>query len=246
MIRTRLWILSTILFLFGANARAAPPCDVSLQADNSGVGYRMREKGLRCEGTYVAKVSGRVPGKLILVGLTRGQLDLAADRLELRSGLTGQAVFLRGIGIPEKTYYRLDGVIREDGSFIWPLDEVVHRKKLSARDLGLFGFFPTARPDEPVYVPIDVGSDGGTRVRIAGSEVFVNAFWKSGPMQDGRCGPRSADWNQIVDLPTEPDDPLGFDLPDALGTAFCLEVSALPDEGNDWRSGVWKIRRAPR
>lgn len=128
------------LFLFGLHAALADaPCDETLQRVANETGYRLRVSGIRCEGLYVSKVSRS--NDLVLVGLTRGRLDLESkDTLLLKSAIPDQAIHIRAIAIPEKTYYRLDGVISVGKPFIWPLKEVVKRIGLRAEDLALSGF----------------------------------------------------------------------------------------------------------
>jgi hypothetical protein len=98
-------------------ADAAPPCDDHLTpVSDTRTGYHLREPDTRCEGFYKAPVSAAVD--LELVALTRGRLrfDSAANNtLKLSSPVRREAVQLRGIALPDKTYYRLDGLIPAAG-----------------------------------------------------------------------------------------------------------------------------------
>lgn len=98
-------------------AVAAPPCDDHLApVSDPRTGYHLREPNTRCEGFYKAPVSAAAD--LELVSLTRGRLrfdSATIGPLELSSPVRHEAVQLRGIALPDKTYYRLDGLIPAAG-----------------------------------------------------------------------------------------------------------------------------------
>ena len=237
------WKLSLLLLagLSCSLAKAMPlPCDNELKADSNSTGYKVRETGVRCEGFYIAKVSKNARD-LALVALTRGSLHFdSGNTVELKSGLPGRTILIRGVGITEKTYYRLDGIIRRDKSFIWRLDEVVHKRKLRANDIGLTGYYDISGRNERIYVPIGVGSGDDTTIRIVGAERFSKAWWRYTSLTDGACG-KMPEWAPLT-TPEFEDDPMVIILPKTVSLQICLEVTALPTVGNDWRPGRWKIR----
>ncbi len=232
--------LQLLAGLVCGSAAAIPPCDGKLKADSNLTGYTVREKGVRCEGFYIAKVS-KNPRDLALVGLTRGDLDFdSGSRVVLRSSLPGRTISIRGVGMAEKTYYRLDGIIRRGHPFYWQLDDVVKKRKLRANDIGLSGFYESQGRDEQIFVPIDVGVGEKIRVKIIGSELFVEAYWRHSSLTDGKCG-AMAEWSEIKP-PAYESRPLELILSGTIGPELCMEVSARPTKGSGWRTGRWKIK----
>lgn len=233
-----LLILSLGVFCYAVFA--VPPCDEKLRPVSNRTGYGVREVGIRCEGMYVSKVS-RSANSLTLVGLTRGRLDFSAgETMILRSPVSNRRISIQGVGVKEKAYYRLDGVISKGKSFNWPLADVVNERGLQGDDIGLTGYFFDREHEERIFVPVDVGGQGDILLRIIGYGLFSRAFWRHAPMKQGFCGQMST-WIELS--PPEFDDkPFEIILSKTLGSEFCVEVNAEPVSGVGWISGFWKIQ----
>jgi hypothetical protein len=225
-------------------ALAAPPCDDSLEPERDESGYRLRDQPTRCEGFYVSPVAA--PTGLDLVRLLRGRLAAAGDVLNLAAPGLGQPVRVRGLGLPERTYYRLDGEIAPGQRFRWDLSRVARANRLAAADLGLYGYLPGPEA-ERVYVPLALDPPGELVAAVLGqqrSERYGTVQWRvAGLRQDGGCEAMKGDWKPLP-VPEPSGQPVEIPLRDA-GTAFCLQVAARPERGGDWRRGLWRIRAAP-
>ncbi len=233
------WLVALAVF---GQAFAADPCEKLTPVKNP-TGYREREPGVRCEGFYVAKVSRS--RQLTLVGLTRGRLEFGErDSLTIESPLPNLKVRVRGVGIPAKTYYRLDGVIPPGKNFVWPLSEIVKRKHLRADDIGLIGFHGSRGGDETIYVPLDVGGGRQTILRIIGAERFASVSWRMAFWQGNYCAAMPEKWRKL-DPPRFKDEPVEIPLGQDISRNLCVEVAAQPMEGDDWRMASWKIQVRP-
>ena len=212
---------------------AAPPCDGRLVPDSDTLtGYRLREPNTRCEGFYKAPVSAAAT--LELVALTRGRLRFdssANDILTLSSPIRHEAVQLRGIALPDKTYYRLDGLIPAAGGFRWVLSDAVRPRHLRPENLSLYGRLAN-KP--AVYVPITVGPEPELSLRVRDPNSYDKVMWRYAQRSNDNCAAMPA-WT-AVRLPVHrmTGDPVDIPLPDKLTGQICLEVSTLPEGKAKW------------
>lgn len=102
---------------------------------------------------------------------------------------------------------------------------------------------PLRKPDA-VYVPVDVGGDHDILVQLSGAGSITKASWRFAPMADQLCQSMPNGWTEL-ELPRFEHEPLKIALPEATAPEICLEVSALPTEGNSWITKRWKIRSGP-
>ena len=223
-------------------AIAAPPCDDNLApVSDPRTGYHLREPNTRCEGFYKAPVSAA--DDLELVALTRGRLrfdSATIGPLQLSSPVLHEAVQLRGIALPDKTYYRLDGLIPAAGDFRWDLSDAVLPRHLHPEDLGLFGRLA----DQPeVVVPITVGPEPGLSLRVRDPNPYDKASWRYALRSNSTCAAMPPDWTAIR-LPAHrmTGDPVEISLPDTLTGEICLEVATLPEGKAQWKQERWFIR----
>lgn len=233
-------LLWTSLLLFSAQtAQAAPPCDPTVEPTQDRSGYKSRDAN-RCEGMYVAKVSSPA-GRLDLVALTRGPLkfDPAAEPVVKLMAGADEPLRVRGVGIPEKTYYRLDALIPKGGTLEWKLSDVVGPVGLRPDQLGLAAF---QEGDPPLYLPLGRDGSGPVTLLALPSSPATELYWRSAARKEGRCGPMGK-WNTVAPPGgMGPGAPGRIELPANTKGDICLEAQATPRQGSGNLHGLWHIR----
>ncbi|MCI5132200.1 MAG: hypothetical protein D3904_11930 [Candidatus Electrothrix sp. EH2] len=230
------------LYLSGLPVEASQlPCPNLKGVDDSAIAYTQR--GNRCEGFYQSPVSG----SLNLVGLLYGMLDsdsCSNKTLRINAPQIGkEQVHIQAIGIPLKTYYRLDAWLEPGEEFIWPL-EIIKKMHLRAEDIGLFGQ-PVSEPE--VYVPLTVGrntTDKPLNLIIRSSVDVDTVLWRSSRMNKRQCGQPEDQWQ-----PIEPDWADRFFSGDAIQLTlneqkdnFCIEFAAQTAGSATWLKLPLKIQ----
>jgi hypothetical protein len=180
-------VLSTAL-LTNPSPGLAQSCE-ALPVDGSPMRYRYRADPPRCEGIYRSPVSGN-PG-MTLVSLTYGGVTYDPGRdqdLEISLPVEpAERTLIRGVGVPERLYYRLDAELDANHSaFRLPLADVITRdRQLVPEALGLYGY--RMLPDgQTAFVPVSARSSGeADRTRVVavvrpGSDVY-DAEWRQYP-----------------------------------------------------------------
>jgi len=131
-------------------------CDKQLRPDKTdNMGYRIRSNN-RCEGFYEQPVSS---GTLDIVSVTQGKFkyNLDSDEIITVSPIEkDNPIEIRAVGIPEKTYYRMDANILPNKNLKWPVRDVLYPKKLGYKKIGVFGWIAHKR--EKIYVPLKITS----------------------------------------------------------------------------------------
>ncbi len=144
-------LFGAVMMLCMFQTAYADVCDSKIRSDSSEYGYRKR--GNRCEGLYISNISA---GSLEVVGLTHGKFDFRLDKNEIievsSPDVRREAVHIRSVGVLLTQYYRMDGEIPPRGKLTWPVKDVLYPRKLSADDIGIFGYFERGR--EKIYVPV--------------------------------------------------------------------------------------------
>jgi hypothetical protein len=246
------------------------PCLNLTAVDNPAIAYKQR--GNRCEGFYQSPVSA---GSLDLVSLLRGRLDFdpKKDTMLYISApqVRKRQVHIQAVGIPIKTYYRLDAWLEPGERLEWPL-EIIRKMNLRPGHIGLFGqpVIESAEQAEPtksdVYVPLSITrAAGGTAGGIAGvtgedsdaapaplnlilrSSVDVGAvMWRTSDFDGRQCGRLRSDtaWK-----PIKPDWDDRFFSGEAIKLRllqqvddFCIEFAAQTVGSASWLKLSLKIR----
>jgi hypothetical protein len=160
-------------------------CDQAIEKqsmDNWELKYRKR--GNRCEGFYKSDVS---IGVLDVVGTTVGKFQFKTNEkevMEISSPIvTTCPVNVRAVGVPLKTYYRMDSTLDPNETLHWPVGDVINLKKLSDRDIGVFGWIEGKI--ETFYVPVVINSrlspvknDGKIRFYLRASVKIEAVKWR--------------------------------------------------------------------
>ncbi len=234
-----LWTL-VLLCTVHSLTQAAPPCDKSLEPVNGKTGYQSRD-AVRCEGMYASNVSSP-PGGLDLVGLARGSITFdpnVESVVKLIAVATDQPVRVLGVGIPVKTYYRLDALIPPAGVLEWRLADVVGPLGLRPDQIGLVAFVES---DPSLYLPLGREKDGAVTLLVRPSDSATELYWRSAERRAGQCGKMGA-WSKL-DTPGGLDrgSPGRIELPAGTGGDLCLEAQAVPRQGSSNLRGLWHIR----
>jgi hypothetical protein len=190
-------LLSTALLTSPGPAQS---CE-ALPVDGSPTSYGYRADPPRCEGIYRSPVSGN--SGMALVSLTYGEVtyDPGRDR-DLEISLPVEPpdkTLIRGVGIPERLYYRLDAELDASRTaFKLPLADVIARdRQLVPEALGLYGY-RMLPGGQTAFVPVSARSSGDpdrTSVVVVvrpGSDVY-DAEWRQYPP-----GGTATDWVPVA------------------------------------------------
>jgi hypothetical protein len=199
-----------------------------------------RDRGNRCEGFYESQVS---VGSLSLVGLLIGKLDFDSKKNSMLSisspSIRNQEVHVQAVGIPMKTYYRLDAWLQPGESLEWPLD-IIKKKRLSSDHIGLFGQL-VAEPT--LYVPLTLldestGTSPTVLTLTLRASVNVGAVqWRKVSLHGQKCGDMSkAVWQSIA--PAWGDyfysgEAITLELPQQHKN-FCIEFATRQEGTGTW------------
>jgi len=227
------WLTFLSMQLVAPSVSSKNMCDSTLTPEsNPATAYKLRDA--RCEGFYRSKVS---VGNLEVVGLMRGRLnfDLTQTKfLQITSPVvTNQPILVRAVGIPLKTYYRLDAELVPNGNFRWPIHEVLTRAKLSARKIGLSGCLA----DHPnIYVPLAVDTQYAkdTLLTLRASVDVDKVMWRYAEMDNGVCL-KLGTWQEIKHARGfRSGDAIEIQLPKNKFSQLCVEVAAEPRNSGNW------------
>jgi len=143
-----------MLVVIGVQAQECDSGLLRIPIGNKSLQYR--ERGNRCEGFYAKTMEARWE----IVGVMLGDFDFVLDEAEIIEVsspiVTDQPVHVRAVGIPSKTYYRMDAQLEPEETLFWPVADVLNLKQLSANDIGIFGWIRTE--SKKVYVPVAASS----------------------------------------------------------------------------------------
>jgi hypothetical protein len=215
---------------FAARAQSIPPlCNPTYRSDGTDNGYTLRYNGERCEGFYESQVS---QASLLLVSLLEGRLEFDGSHQTIPvmpARNVREEVFVTAMGIPLRTYYRMDARLRPGSTLAWRLTDVVLRKNLRANWIGLTGRL-AARP-EPTYVPLRVGdASTGTTYAIVRSNVnLASVHWRHAEVSSGQCQRPNA-WAKLRSY-VGAGDPVTIAMPSGQGER-CIEINAMEQEGD--------------
>lgn len=231
-----------------AQAAFAQECDPLLQpsADKS-IQYRSR-KG-RCEGLYESSAKGRGLSGLEVVGLTVGVFQFALDKqetIEISSPIvTDEPVNIRSVGIPLRTYFRLDAQLEPGKTLIWPVSDVLLPAQLYAAQIGVYGWLGDNK--EEVYVPVSaVGQSVGAsqdnviRLILRASDDVDRVQWRYAEAVNGSCETLPADYLKLPQSSYFSGQPITIELPATGSRELCVDVAASSSSG--WLKRLVRVR----
>jgi hypothetical protein len=212
------------------------PCDVELTpVENSEIQYKYRQN--RCEGFYSSKVSS---GTIEVVGVIKGEFHFNLEKNEIveisSPFVKKQLIRVRAVGIPIKTYYRMDTEIAPGAVFSLPVGEIIYPQKLSDEKIGVFGWIEQGA--DKIYVPLAASAKLGKNpnndkimLYLRTSTDVENLKWRTANMVDGICL-TPGDWNDTQKSSYRSGQPISISLPEAK--ALCVEVAAKEKNSALW------------
>lgn len=166
---TAMW-LGSLQPLSAQSGHCDPDVEVSPTA-----GLAYKERGDRCEGIYVEKVSGALSVASFTMSYMNYRLDGPSLSVEWASP-SPAAVRLRARSFRPKVYYRMDSQ-RPEGStsFNWPLDILGSRNlKLGKGQLGVVGWYQDPQDSRrKVYLPLRISQEGSAAPRRYNLKVYT-------------------------------------------------------------------------
>jgi len=215
----------------------AQPCDPRIRpVDNPTIQYRAR--GNRCEGLYQSEVSAAV---LDIVGVMDGVFQFALDPkeiIELSAPLSRkQPVAIRAVGVPLKTYYRLDATLQPGETLTWPVNAVLLPQALASSKIGVFGWIGDEH--QKTYIPVRAtaalqpgADDGQIRLSLRASSTVSHVRWRAGDIVNGASSGLSA-WQAAPKATYRPGEPIVILLPASASGELYVEVAAQNQHG-EW------------
>ena len=233
-----LGLLTTLLIL---PYFAYSQCD-DLQPEDSKFGYR--ERNGRCEGFYVANVSGL---GIELVSFTYGKISYASNSNEKLKVSTNPLkdfshISIRGANFSMDRNYRLDLEMRPGSQATVPIAEVIEPNQISSAKLGLYGFvekdgFKYFVPVIPISVLSGRGLEQSKLLLSLASNVDVKSMvWSYAGSQFDRCG-KYSDPIQLTPTSAIPrNTPITLEIPDEVinateKTILCIQVTVEGTNG---------------
>ncbi len=246
LLNTLILSLMVLFFaLISSDAANAQDCAPELQpVDNWKIKYKMR--GSRCEGFYRSNVSSR---SLEIVGLTIGKFRFKLDKrevIEVSSPVVkNRPVFVRAVGIPIKSYYRMDAKI-DPGEFLnWPIRDVIEPQKLSFRKIGVYGWFEDK--EERIYAPVRTSAkfvkedlDNIIRMYLRASVDVESVKWR---WVDGLNDLPSTliKWNNAPRSSYRIGKPILIQLPRGKTGNLFVETAARESESGEWLKQTFRM-----
>jgi len=211
-------------------------CDSELMpAENPDFQYKKR--GNRCEGFYNSKVSA---GGIEVVCLIKGEFHFNLEKNEIveisSPFVKKQPVRVRAVGIPIKTYYRMDAEIAPGAVLSLPVGEILYPQKLSDEKIGLFGWIEHGA--DKIYIPLASTAKLGKNpnndkimLYLRTSTDVENLKWRTANMVNGICS-TPGDWNDTQKSFYRSGQPISISLPEAK--ALCVEAAAKEKNSALW------------
>ncbi len=219
------------------------PCDPNiLPVENWEIKYKKR--GDRCEGFYRSLVSTET---IEVVGVIMGKLRFKLDKaeaIEIDSPfIKDRPVHVRAVGIPMKTYYRMDAKIDAGQTLKWPIKEVILPARLPARKIGLFGWIKEEK--EQTFVPLRAKArlklwsrDKTIRMYLRTSVDVGNVKWRCSEVIERSASPLSR-WKSTRKPYYRSGQAIIVPLPVSKAGKLFVEIAA-----KDANTGQWLKQRA--
>ncbi len=241
--------ISSLLFLimmiaFG-NKTAYSQCDPEIiPVENREIAYQKRSNDERCEGFYSQKVAAAA---LELVGAVKGDFRFKSDRnevIELSSPVVSdETVYVQAVGIPIKTYYRMDARIFPGKKLRWPIGDVLCggqscEQSLSERKIAVIGWIESK--NGKVYAPIRAVSklnpcaDNDSISLCFRTSVDVETVkWRTAGGIGRDCA-SPGDWKETRKSDYRSGQPIFITLPPVKDKILCVEVAAKERNSAGW------------
>jgi hypothetical protein len=147
-------LITGILELHGQEAKCN---EYSIKPIQGIFGFAERKNDLRCEGLYESPIDASFRIVSLLSGTLNFDIEKHSELIVVApdiSELTAESVHIRAVGLPLKTYYRMDAEIMSGNKLRWPIREILYPAKLTAKRIGVFGW--TGSESNKYFVPLIV------------------------------------------------------------------------------------------
>lgn len=175
-----------------------------------------------------------------MVGVTKGgfYFETREDEiLELSSPLINdRPIYIRAVGVPLKVYYRMDAYLDAGQTLAWPMGDVVYLRKLSSKDICVFGWI--GNETDKIYIPVAIASklapvtnDGKIRLYLRTSVDVKNVQWRVAVTCGGL---REAPYKDAPKSSYRAGKSIQIILPEMGVEELCLEVAAQNQKTAQW------------
>ena len=161
--------------------------------------------------------------------------------------MTDDTINVRAVGIPLKTYYRMDAQIIPNDRLEWPVGDVLYPQELKYKTIGVFGWTGTER--EKTYIPIKVAStllsedeeEKTVYVYLRASIDVMNVRWRFADLlEDGTCA-KAGSWIRPTKNEYYSGQRIVCKVPADKRRPVCITVRADAQEGDESLSNEAKI-----
>jgi len=179
-------------------------------------------------------------GSIEVVGVIKGEFHFNLEKNEIveisSPFVRKQRVRVRAVGIPLKTYYRMDAEIAPEAVFSLPVGEILYPQKLSDEKIGIFGWIEQGT--DKIYVPLASSAKLGKNpnndkimLYLRTSTDVENLKWRTAAMVKGICATPD-EWKDTQKPSYRSGQPISIALPEAKG--LCVEVAAKEKNSALW------------
>jgi hypothetical protein len=233
MLKILLYILFLLIILVISYETAYPQCVREITpADSWQIAYRERKGDKRCEGFYRSEVAGR--GGIEVVGLVKGRFAFEPDKKEVievsSPFVKNKPIYVCALGIPIKTYYRMDAKIDPGQKLRWPAADVICPQNLDARIIGIFGWIGTGA--KKTYIPVSTRAkmkpavkDDKIRLYLRPSNDVEGVKWRFCDVFNDSCSDFGK-WKKPRKSYYRAGQPICILLPSGKTEELCVKVSA--------------------
>jgi len=194
---------------------------------------------------YISTVSA---AGIELVSATIGKLayDLSEKEIiAVTSPLSNASIKVRATGIPLKTYYRMDAALSAGTPLLWPVKDILLRRKLDAGKVGLLGWQKTT--SDLVYIPLlakpkinNTTNDGNIWLILRSSIDVVHVQWRYGVVKNGKTEKLNK-WIPCLPGLFKSGSPISVKLPPMEGRVIYMEVAAKDSSSDQWVKKNFRI-----
>jgi hypothetical protein len=198
-----------------------------------------RPFGNRCEGFYIARVSGITVN---VASFTIGPFDFVRNAAEIVDislpRHPGRPARIRAQAIPAGVYYRMDATLAAGQTLRWPIGDIIFpcTTDLSSDQLGIFAWIQT-KDDNRIHLPVRALSghlpSGKNETPILTLRVLQDIckfWWRRGPTTgEGKTGEWS-ETNKVI----RAGHPITISFPETMTGLVELELVVMKLDSEDW------------
>lgn len=241
------YLISGLIFICGIfisnsfiiNIALAQQCYKNLRpVENSLVKYK--ERNNRCEGFYRSDIS---TGEINVVGAIVGMLNFEMDKnevIKISSPIVrNRPINIRAVGIPLKTYYRMDAILKAKDILEWPIKDVIYLKKLQYKKIGIFGWIGDDTPSKK-YIPVKavanlaiVSKKDDLSIVFRSSEKISSVKWRQRNIING-IRMKMGEWVDMANAVYESGEAISISVTNIHAEEIIVEIAGWDIENSKW------------